>query len=45
MVDKIRTYKDFSYNFYIDNNSIFHSSYYKARFINHLRYGIRLCIR
>jgi hypothetical protein len=42
MVDKIRTYKDFSYDFYNDKNCIFHGNYYKVRRINQLRYGIKL---
>ena len=42
MVDKIRMYNIVSYDYIIDNNSIFHARYYKARFINHLVYGIRI---
>jgi hypothetical protein len=42
MVDKIRVYNIVSDSYYSDNNCIYHGSYYKTRFINHLSYGIRL---
>ena len=42
MVDKIRVYNLFSYDYIIDNNSIFHGRYYKIRRINRLGYGIEL---
>jgi len=42
MVDKIRMYNIFSYDYIIDNNSIFSGRYFKVRRINRLRYGIEL---
>jgi hypothetical protein len=42
MLDKIRVYEEFSYDYIIDNNCIFSGRYYKIRRINRLRYGIEL---
>jgi hypothetical protein len=42
MVDKIRVYTEHCKDYYNDKNCIFHGRYYKARFINHLVYGIQL---
>jgi hypothetical protein len=44
MVDKIRVYNIVSDDYINNKNSIFHGTYYKTRWINHLRYGIRIRI-